>query len=333
MSHAWFGFLAIVAAAVMQGTFAVPQKFIRGWPWEKNWLFYSIFGMVIFPWLLVALLVPRAFQAYAEAGAGAVAMAALFGAGWGVGSVLFGLGLEAVGVALGFAMIMSMIAALGALVPLVVLHPADLMSLRGLLIVIGLVVAIVGVTLCARAGALKDSAAPAAARRNLKRGIAICIASGAASPMMAFAVEFGKPIEAAAAATGANAANAPMAIFAVAMSAGFLVNAAYCVYLLRRNRSWDKGLPQDRALNLVYTVAMGFLWLFGFYLYGVGKTKIGQLGTSVGWPIFMIIMVVVANIWGLLTGEWKNADRRAFRYLGAGIAVIMAATVIIAKAG
>ena len=85
MSHAWFGFLAIVAAAVMQGTFAVPQKFIRGWPWEKNWLFYSIFGMVIFPWLLVALLVPRAFQAYAEAGAGAVAMAALFGAGWGVG--------------------------------------------------------------------------------------------------------------------------------------------------------------------------------------------------------------------------------------------------------
>ena len=30
-------------------------------------------------------------------------------------------------------------------------------------------------------------------------------------------------------------------------------------------------------------------------------------------------MVVVANVWGLLTGEWKNADRRAFHYLGAGI--------------
>jgi hypothetical protein len=47
----------------------------------------------------------------------------------------------------------------------------------------------------------------------------------------------------------------------------------------------------------------------------------------------MTIMVVVANLWGLATGEWKNADRRAFRYLGAGIAVIIAAAVIIARAG
>jgi L-rhamnose-H+ transport protein len=318
----------------MQGSFALPQKFVRGWPWEKSWLFYSVAGMILFPWLLVALFVPHAFEAYANAGAGVVAMAALFGMGWGIGSVLFGLGLQAVGVALGFAIIMSMIAALGALVPLAVLHPADLMSQKGLLIVIGLVLVIAGVVLCARAGALKDAAAPSATtRRNLARGIAICVASGAASPMMNFAVEFGKPIEKAAAAAGANEANAPMAIFAVAMSAGFLINAGYCLYLLRRNRTWHKGLPEDRPRNLAYAVAMGFLWLFGFYLYGVGKTQVGELGASICWPIFMTIMVVVANIWGLLTGEWKNADRRAFRYLGAGIAIMIVASLVIAKAG
>ena len=47
----------------------------------------------------------------------------------------------------------------------------------------------------------------------------------------------------------------------------------------------------------------------------------------------MTIMVVVANVWGLLTGEWKNADRRAFRYLGAGIAAMIVASLIIAQAG
>ena len=77
---------------------------------------------------------------------------------------------------------------------------------------------------------------------------------------------------------------------------------------------------------------MGFLWLFGFYLYGVGKTQVGELG-AICWPIFMTIMVVVANIWGLVTGEWKNADRRAFRYLTAGIIVIICSSLIIAKAG
>jgi L-rhamnose-H+ transport protein len=150
--------------------------------------------------------------------------------------------------------------------------------------------------------------------------------------MMSFALEFGKPIEKAAAAAGANAANAPMAIFAVAMSAGFFVNAGYCILLLRRNGTWGKGLPQDRTRNVLFTTAMGFLWLFGFYLYGVGKTQVGELG-AICWPIFMTIMVVVANIWGLVTGEWKNADRRAFRYLIAGIVVIICSSLIIAKAG
>jgi L-rhamnose-H+ transport protein len=333
MNEVWTGFAAVVAGAIMQGSFTLPQKFLRGWAWEKSWLLYSITGMVVFPWLVVALFVPNAGTAYANAGAGSVAIAALFGAGWGVGSVLFGLGVDALGVALGFSIIMSMIAALGALVPLAVLHPADLASQKGLLIIIGLAVAIAGVVLCARAGSLKSSATPAASRRNIARGVLICVASGAASPMMNFAVEFGKPVETAAAAAGADAANAPMAIFAVAMSAGFLVNAGYCVYLLLRKKTWNQGAPQGRLRNVALCAFMGFLWLVGFYLYGAGKTHVGVLGASICWPIFMTIEVVVANVWGLVTGEWKNANRRAFHYLGAGIALIIAASVVIAFAG
>ena len=121
MNDVWAGFAAVVAGAVMQASFALPQKYIRGWAWEKGWLFYSICGMILLPWLLVALFVPHLADAYANAGTGSVALAAVFGLGWGVGSVLFGLGIEALGVALGFAIIMSMIAALGALVPLAVL--------------------------------------------------------------------------------------------------------------------------------------------------------------------------------------------------------------------
>jgi L-rhamnose-H+ transport protein len=333
MGSLWLGLLAVAAGAVMQGSFGVPQKFVRQWPWEKSWLFYSITGMVIFPWLLVALFVPSPAEVYAGAGMAVVARTALFGAGWGIGSVLFGLGLEAVGVALGFAIMMSMIAALGALVPMAILEPGQLLSHQGRLLLAGLALVTLGVVLCARAGALKDPSAGAGAKRNLARGILICILSGAASPSMSFALNFGKPIETAATRLGANAANAPMAIFALAMSAGFLVNAGYCLHLLRRNRSWHKGLPEDRGRNLLYTTAMGFLWLFGFYLLGVGSAQMGPLGKIVGWPMFMTLMVLVANVWGLLTGEWKNADRRAFRYLGAGLAVLVAALVVISRAG
>ncbi len=328
----WAGLLAVVAAAMMQGSFGVPQKFVRNWPWEKSWLFYCFAGVLLFPWAVVALTVPHTLDVYAQAGAGVVGLTAVFGACWGIGSVLFGLGLDALGVALGFSIMMSMIAALGSLIPMAVLHPADLFSGKGALLILGLVLAIVGVVLCARAGALKAGAASTAGKRHLARGILICVLSGAASPGMAFAFNFAGPIERAAKSFGASEINAPMASFVVAVTAGFFVNAGYCVYLLRKNQTWGKGLPEDRGRNLLFTFAMGFLWFMGFYLYGVGKSQMGQMGAAIAWPILMVLQVLVANVWGLVTGEWKNADRRAFRYLGAGLAIIIASVVVIARA-
>jgi len=325
-----FGWLAVLTGAMMQGSFAAPQKSIRDWPWEKIWLSYCIFGMVVCPWVVVALFVPHAGAVYADAGSPIVLRTALFGAGWGIGSVLFGLGLAALGVALGFAIMMSLIAALGSLVPMAILHPDQLASRSGLMLIAGLVIVIGGVALCARAGALKDPKASAVEKRNLARGIVICVFSGVASASMSFAVAFGKPIEDSARKLGANFANAPIAVFALAMSAGFLINLGYCVYLLRRNRTWGKGLPEHRAGNLARTFVMGFLWFVGFYCFGAGQSLLGKLGPEFGWPVFMTLMVLVANAWGLATGEWKNADKRAFRYLGAGIALMVVALAVIA---
>ncbi len=327
----WLGLAAVLAGAAMQGSFGVPQKFVRGWPWEKSWLLYSVAGMIVFPWVLVALVIPQPGAVYAAVDGGVLLRTALFGAGWGIGSVLFGLGIASMGLALGFAIIISMTAAVGSLVPLAVLHPDRLFSSTGAMLIVGLAGVVVGVILCAKAGALKDPGSAAKAG-NLARGLAICIASGIMSPMLNFGFEFGKPIASEAARLGADAANASIAIFALAISAGFVVNAGYCVYLLARNATWRKGMPGDRPRNIALTFAMGFLWLFGFFLYGVGATRLGTLGSVVGWPIFMTTMVVVANVWGLATGEWKKVDPRAFRYLALGLALMVAAMVVIARA-
>src|SRR5579885_790156 len=122
MNGLWAGLLLILAGGAMQGSFTIPQQFLRGWPWEMSWLLYSIAGMVVFAW------------------------------------VLFGLGVARVGTALGFAVIISLTAAVGALVPLVVLHPEQVWTRRGALVGLGLAIVIVGVVLCSRAGALKEAA-------------------------------------------------------------------------------------------------------------------------------------------------------------------------------
>lgn len=315
----------------MQGSFALPQKFIRGWAWEKMWLIYSITAMAALPWLMVTAAIPEALWAYPAVGEAVLARTALFGAGWGVGSVLFGLGIARVGIALAFAIIISLTAAVGSIVPLAVLHPDQLAMRRGLLLFAGLAVVIVGVALCSRAGAMKEATAVGVSRQrsSFAKGLAICIASGIASPMMNFSFAFGGPIAAETQRLGAGPSAANFAVFAVAVSAGFLINAGYCLYLLGRNRTWAVGEPSAGLRNSLLAVAMGVLWLFGFYFYGSGAAWLGNYGPIVGWPVFMTVMVLVANFWGLVTGEWKQAPPRARRLLTAGIVVLVGALLII----
>jgi L-rhamnose-H+ transport protein len=327
MSSSAMGWLIVLAAAVMQGSWALPQKFVRGWAWEKMWLLFCIVALVILPWLLVGLVIPQPAQVYANAGGGVLLETALFGAGWGIGNVLFGLGVASVGMALAFAIIISLTAALGMLVPLAIQHPDQLTSPKGLMLMAGLLLVIAGVAFCAKAGALKDGGG-AAVKGKFTRGLLICIGSGITSPMMNFAFTFGKPIQDQATLLGANPGAASITLLAVAVGAGFVVNAAYTAYLLGKNKTWAQGAASDRLRNLACVAAMGCMWLFGFFLYGIGTTSLGSMGTVVGWPVLMTTMVLVANLWGLLTGEWKNADKRAFRYLGAGLALMVTALVV-----
>ena len=328
MSSFSIGLLIVLAGAVLQGSWALPQKFVRGWAWERMWLLYSVAAMIVFPWLFVSLMIPHAGDVFSSVSTGVLVRTALFGAGWGLGSVLFGLGIASLGLALGFAIIISLTAALGTLVPLAVLQPERFTFERGGMLILGLLVVVAGVALVSKAGAIKDAGA-STAKGNFTRGLIICIASGIASPMFSFGFAFGTPIQTQAASLGADRDYASIALLAVITTAGFVVNAAYCIYLLARNKSWSQGLNADRYRNLGCTVAMGFMWILGFFLFGIGSTQMGPLGTSVGWAILMTTMVLVANVWGLLTGEWKNVDKRAFRYLGAGLTMLVVALVVI----
>ena len=334
MSNVLAGILLVLAGGASQGSFGVPQKHVKGWSWEKTWLFYSISGMIVCPWLLVAALIPDPWGVYAAVPSNVLWRTALFGMGWGIGAVFFGLGMAYVGIALAFAIIISVVAAVGTLVPMLVLHPEQMGTPKGAFVLAGLAIVIVGVALCARAGSLKQASATQVSGKEKKflTGLLICIVSGVMSSMMNFSYAFGDPISAEAVRRGADPGNATIAIFAVATSAGFLINAAYCLYLLVKNRSWGGTIPSARVMNLVYSVLMGVLWLGGFFLYGLGATSLGELGPVLGWPILMTVMVLVANAWGLMTGEWKGAGSRALRYLAAGTGIMIVAMIVISMA-
>lgn len=318
-------------SGVLNGSSATPLKYAKRCEWENLWLIQSIIAMIVLPWLLVWATVPHAMRVYRESGFWPVAAAAGFGFGWGVGTLLYIIGVVMLGLSLSFAIILSLTATLGSLFPLLVLHPLELHSHRGHLLLLALVVTVIGIVFCAYAGAGRideeQGCARQEAKRSFWRGIAVCVLSGIFSPMLNFAFAFGDRISTVAAQLGSHSVWAPNALWALAFSAAFGLNAVYCLRHLGLSRSWRRfrDAPWE---NLFGGSLMGVLLLSGIVLYGIGAEKLGPWGTSTGWAINMSTTIFAANAWGLMTGEWKNASRRAYVHLTIGLAAILAAIVL-----
>jgi L-rhamnose-H+ transport protein len=326
------GLMLVLAAGILQGIFLLPMDRTRAWHWEQSWLAFSFFGMLAFNWLFTLTTIPAIFDVYRLSPMGDLARLALFGLGWGLGAVLFGLGMARLGLALGYPIIMGLIASLGALVPLILFFPQTLLSPKGTLIAAGTCVVLVGIVLCSRAAGRKAATGPGQ-RSGIASGIVIAIAAGILSSLPNIGMAFATRVIAVAQTHGVSANLAANAVWALFFSAGFLVNAAYCLYLMLRQGTagllWRASTPG----NLFLTALMGLFWIGSFYAYGIGAARLGPLGPVIGWPLFITCSICIGNLVGLWRGEWREAPQAARRLLTRGLLVLLSAVALIAISG
>ncbi|HZP01642.1 MAG TPA: L-rhamnose/proton symporter RhaT, partial [Terriglobia bacterium] len=134
--HFWLGMAIIFVSGALNGSFALPMKYTRQWKWENTWLVFAVTALLVLPWLLAAGFIPRLAQVFLGSSGRALAAPLVFGFLWGIAQVTFGLGIRAVGMALAFAVVAGLSCLSGALVPLLVLNPADLFRAGGVLLLI-----------------------------------------------------------------------------------------------------------------------------------------------------------------------------------------------------
>ena len=215
------GLALVLCAGFFQGGFMAPSKWIRGWAWENYWLLFAITAYLVCPWILALFTIPRLFEIYAASPSSALVSAFLFGAGWGVGAVTFGLGVEALGLALGFAVILGIAATCGAVIPL---FSTSFTTRQAALIGVSLILMLAGVAVCSFAGKWKeDGVGP----RSYRRGLLICIASGILSSCGNLGFAFGGAITERAQAFGVAEATAPNVLWTLLTFPLFLCNAGY----------------------------------------------------------------------------------------------------------
>lgn len=330
MSNAVLGGLALtLLAGLLSGNCMLPMKFARRWQWENTWLVFSVMSLVILPWSLAILLSGNLAAVYSSLTARQLLIPFLLGAGWGIAQVLFGLSVARLGMALGYAIIIGLGSLGGTLVPLFSKNREVLGTSRGTLILAGLAVMTVGIAVSAAAGSRREKDKKIETGGGYAIALAMAILCGLMAPMINYSFAFGQDIAARAVQLGVSPVRAGYAVWPVGLAGGLLPNLAYSIYLLTRNRSW--GLFRGPWWpDSGFAALMGIFWMGAMSFYGVASVYLGDLGTSVGWGLFQIFMIMTANFGGVVTGEWKNAPPRALQTLYAGLALLAVATVMLA---
>jgi len=313
----------VLLGGFFQGSFMLPAKWIHNWNWEHYWLIFAATAYLISPWTLAFITVPSLPAIYSGISAATLIKVGVFGLTWGIGTVMFGRGVDLLGMSLGFTIIIGIASSAGTLIPLVAAPPAHFSVVPAMITGLSLAIMLVGVAVCSSAGGWKESQGKA--RGHYRRGVIICIWSGLFSAGGNVGFSLAKEVTQRAQALGAPADVAQNALWALLTLPLFLCNTVFALSLMRCNRSFGQYRAPRSGRNLLFSISMGICWMIGIGIYGTGTRQLGPLGASLGWSIMMSAMVVAANGWGVATGEWRLSPVNMRKRLAAGVFLLLLA--------
>lgn len=325
-----------LVAAVFLGVFALPTKYTRESEWENTWGAFFFIGMFVVPILVALAAVKGLGGTYAKVPPGVITGVIALGFMWGCGNICWGKGIATIGMALGFSIMIGTVTLSGSLLPLFMSHADKAFTVPGLTIIGGLLVCILGIVANGRAGLLREKAQTEGEEtqdRPMLKGIVICLAGGLLASGCNLAFHVGKDVGGIQGISEKQFHNPPyvagLSIWMLVFIGAGISTCCYCVFLLSKNKTWGK-FTNHTARNLVLTTLMAVSHFLCLFCYGVSATKLGDLGTSVGFAIFEALSIVVATGLGVMTGEWRGAGKSSMSWMVTGLAILILGIIVIA---
>jgi L-rhamnose-H+ transport protein len=327
------------------GSFYMAFKKVREWAWESYWLIGGLFSWLIVPPLAAALTIPGFTDIIADADSNVFRWTYTMGVLWGIGGLTYGLGIRFLGMSLGNSVILGYCAAFGSLIPPIFYNYfpqagkisfSDMMSTSGgRMVLLGVLVCLVGIAICGRAGVMKESDLSEEEKRksiaefSLVKGLIVATISGILSACFNFGIEAGKPMAEAAVAQGYNPLFQNNVTYVVLLWGGLTTNLIWCIILNAKNKTFkdytDTATPL--AKNYIFSALAGTTWFLQFFFYGMGESKLGNGASS--WILHMAFIILVSNMWGIFLREWKGVKTRTRVTITVGILTILASVILV----
>ena len=337
----------IFFSALCNAGVGVPLRIRRRYDWENMWIVGHGFAMIILPLSAAHFLVPEWQAAVSAVGGTTIAIVMGFGFLWGIGCVTFAIGIDMIGLSLGYAIIMGIITAIGAVIPMA-RRWSGIPTNASIVILIGIAVCIAGVAVCGKAGMIREKAVDRSADKldagpskgaSLAKksaagvfaiGLAWCIISGVFSAGNNLGFDFADRVATEAVKLGTSPVYASVARFIAVYWGGYLAVLIFCGARMIKNRSWTNYVGPGAARDAGLSFGMGVFHFTSQVAYGAGAYYVGRLGTTVGFAVMISASIIIANLFGFVTGEWRKAVRQSINVLYLGLAVLIVAVLILA---
>jgi L-rhamnose-H+ transport protein len=340
------------------GSFYIPYKKVKGWHWESYWIVGGLFSWLIIPPLAAYLTVPGFADIIKLTDTKTLGLTFLFGVLWGIGGLTYGLGVRYLGVALGSSIILGLCMIFGSLIPSIYYdafpkEDKDTFSMMvssnwGLIVLAGLVLCVIAIIICGKAGVMKEKQLSGGAMTDphgLKMkteykfglGIFVSIISGVLSACFNFGLEAGNPMSVVANTQWKVANPAETGeflyrnnvIYVVLLWGGLTTNFIWCMILNARNKTFGDYTNKKTPLlsNYIFAALAGTTWFLQFFFYGMGESKLGNGPSS--WILHMAFIILVANMWGIVLKEWKGVSKKTKTTIAIGIITIIVSVLVV----
>lgn len=328
--------LLLFFAGIINGSLALPTKYIPKWKFENIWLNYAIWCYVILPWTVMVYLIPQILQIYNKIPSDILSIIIIGGFFYGLGQIGFALAISMIGMGLGFVISLGVGIVIGYALPFIIQHSQKILTQFGIITIIGILLAVIGLIISNYAGMLRDRhknkikiSQQIPSTKGHILGIILAIISGLSTAILNFIFSYTHSVQVLALQAGASNFAATNIIWPVFLLCGSVPYIIYMIYLHYKNHSFGAYYQKNISKYYLFTIIMAIASFAPILLYCKASQLIGALGPILGWPIFMILVILSSSFWGWKHQEWKDCGKYAENTIKIGLGFLIISVVIL----
>ncbi len=317
----------------------LPFEKVKNWSWGVFWIVQAFFAWLIMPFVIGFLTVPDLWEVLVSSPSGVFWSAFLLGSVYGFGGLSFGYAIRNIGYSLTYTISIGISAILGTIIPLLLKGTLieNFTKAGGGIVLIGMIVSVVGVALCGKAGFMKEKLMIAqkggsGLKFNMNKGLVLTLIAGSLSAIWGVSLEVGQPISDIAAQHGAGHFEGNAKLIVSSMGCLFTNIIWFLIVTIKDGSikslySLKETGGKRYAANFSLSALAGSFWYFQFFFYGLGHVRMGNFKFA-SWVLHMSMLIFFSYVIGVMMKEWKGVDKKTYTSLIIALLVLVASFVI-----